>query len=559
MKNMFLPIAISLTLILDVSSLKGENGIKKDTIDWNLKERLSSPIKIDKRDDESLTFYFHNLKKDEIARIELQSIRINNVDTPDKKIEPKDFGETILDVNSKSISINLVKLFSTNKLSEFLLATNQVTVNCLIKAKDSKSYTLILELDKEKNSKEDIKTSAEVQSLNFLPIPVFENSHKYTTNDNEKTRYLILDCNPNIVYKQNNVLYKRKTKFTPKNDNVIKFDEVLENSKFINVNSSISVLVKNYNLQTGERINVSLNGKNYEYDYDTKNLFSFKIADTITKISKNTLHDKTSDTTKPSQVGQTYSFITKYLNTTYKTISKNQSLNINDMYLVEDYKASLLNLVKKYIDTLDFATMEALGKIIYWSPEYISLTPIPVEIPETDEVNIKATITKNGKPTEISVGTYKTRGGMSLNLGSLFYITGLVNNEIYTKEVQVNDTSELRAFTDSTSKVSVGIGLNAEIYFRTGRLFKPTINLGVFVPLGQELVPYLALGPGFVVGNKDVKFSLNGGLAFGQVNEISKRYQNVDLTNVTELTSISQKVWKPSWYIGVGVSFNLTK
>jgi opacity protein-like surface antigen len=103
--------------------------------------------------------------------------------------------------------------------------------------------------------------------------------------------------------------------------------------------------------------------------------------------------------------------------------------------------------------------------------------------------------------------------------------------------------------------------MNGEVFFRTGCAIQPTINLGFYIPIGQEdIKPYLAIGPGFSVGSNNVKLSFNGGLTLGQETVIKDRYKNVDLNTIEGYTDANATtlVWKNSWYVGFGVSYNLS-
>ena len=161
--------------------------------------------------------------------------------------------------------------------------------------------------------------------------------------------------------------------------------------------------------------------------------------------------------------------------------------------------------------------------------------------------------------TQHKLGNYRTTGGLGISVGNQIFVTGLKNNPVYTDSVLIDTTNQLRAFMDDQNQTSIGIGVNAELYWRTGSWFEPTLNLGFFVPFEEDITPFIGLAPGFRIGNGNVKFSGSFGLALGSVNEIKPEYRDTDLTRFGGLTNdkLAHKVWKSSWVVGFGISFNL--
>uniref|UniRef100_UPI0040475364 hypothetical protein n=1 Tax=Flavobacterium sp. TaxID=239 RepID=UPI0040475364 len=159
-------------------------------------------------------------------------------------------------------------------------------------------------------------------------------------------------------------------------------------------------------------------------------------------------------------------------------------------------------------------------------------------------------------PYQTKVGQFKTTGGIGFNLGGMFYITNLKNNSVYTKASET--TGQVRAFMNSDNQSSVGIGLNSEIYFRTGYLVRPTLNMGFFLPFDEDLTPFGAIGPGISIASKKVKFSISWGLAVGKINTIREQYKDVEI-DPTDLTNdqLGEKVWKFGNYFGFGLTYNL--
>lgn len=263
------------------------------------------------------------------------------------------------------------------------------------------------------------------------------------------------------------------------------------------------------------------------------------------------------------EVSEKEKSIQNYLDSILQNLKKNEYMNANDMFDLQAYQETLKKSLSNN-ENLSVAEATTLSKILMWFPEYVSLTPIALTTPDADEVELKVSLQYKGanKPKEFHVGTYRTSGGLAVGVNSNIYLTGLKNDEVYTETVTIDGEDELRAVMDDNDQLSVGIGMNSELSFRTGSMVKPTINVGFFIPIGEEdISPYLALGPGISIGTNKVKFSLSGGWAFGKVNKISEKYIDRDLSDFDNLTNedLSEKVWKSSWQIGIGLSYNLSK
>ncbi|MCY1719131.1 hypothetical protein OU798_02175 [Prolixibacteraceae bacterium Z1-6] len=380
-----------------------------------------------------------------------------------------------------------------------------------------------------------------------LLIPIFK---RYKNEDiiskrNKRDRILIVDANSNFKEKMNNNIYKIR-------------NDSLRTMHGLIVGSSLSVYITNYNFNSLKNISVSIEGEDYTYSKDISDILQMlgsmdsSQTDTVDQVSSG--ESKTDQSTRNKD----------YLETVLNTFSNYKYLNINDYMALSVFKDSLQLLFSK-VKMKDNERI-LLSNVVNWIPQYISLTPIALTVPDKDEISIKMEIEhKNGqeyKSLTRDLGPYKTKGGHATHLSSAFVVTGLVNNKVYTdsSEVQISDTisiNELHAFIKD-DKVSIGVGVNLETSFRTGRYFRPTVNVGVFVPFEQDITPFLSLGGGGALVLKDVKFSLSGGLAGGFVNRINKKYVDRDLSNITNYAEdLSEKVPKISWQISFGVSWKI--
>ena len=315
-------------------------------------------------------------------------------------------------------------------------------------------------------------------------------------------------------------------------------------------------------MNTIKTISIKLNGTEYAYNKDVSDVLALLNKGDEPKEAPENVEEGTGVSTADIEINKGRN---AYLKQVLESLKKVKSLNINDIYLLATYKEDLMaTLASEENDiTLNTKGIKLVSEILGWYPVWIGLTPIALLVEEADEVQISALIThaSDSSAEEVKVGKYRVVGGMAFNLGSRIYLTGLKNNEVFTEMQAVgpNGEEELRAGINSKNQRSVGIGLNGEIAFRTGTLVNPTINLGFFVPFEEEISPYLALGPGFTISNAKVKISFGGGLAYGKVNSIAERYVDTDVSGVTDITGLTEKIWDSSWYLSVGFSYRFNE
>jgi len=361
-------------------------------------------------------------------------------------------------------------------------------------------------------------------------------------------RYLILDANPNHNKKINNSLFKPKDTETFGESDV--FNDNFERADALPVNASLTVFVKNYNFHDLQKITVDITGSEYSYNYSIKDILGqLKAKDVGTASDADATAEGLAD--NDAFTNDLEDVLARFKSYTY--------LNLNDLYKIEEYKKKLYLFYESHFESFNKVQIDTFSEIMHWYPPYLSITPISLTVPDKDEVEIKVTITNKGEttPSQTKVGNFKTTGGIGFNLGGMFYITNLKNNSIYTKPSETAD--RVRAFMNSDNQSSVGLGLNSEIYFRTGYLLRPTLNVGFFIPFDEDLTPFGALGPGISLASKRVKLSFSWGLAVGKVNSIKEEYkdQEIDPAGLTN-DQLAEKVWKFGNYFGFGLTYNLT-
>lgn len=272
------------------------------------------------------------------------------------------------------------------------------------------------------------------------------------------------------------------------------------------------------------------------------------------KPKKEETEEENNDDKAPDSKSTVDDVVLKYLKEAYKIISKNSALDSDDLDALNDYKKALKETKKN----LSAEEQKYYSKIQSWIPKGLMITPYAKKIPDFDEISISIETKKKDEETNRihEIGDFRTTGGLSFNVGSNLNFTGLKINEVYTETVEIDGTEELRAKIEDNNQLSLGIGLNAEVGFRTGGILEPTFNLGFFIPFEEEISPYLGLGPGISLKTGKVRLAFSGGIAFGKVNDITERYKDTDLTGLNLAnTDLTSNVWDTSWFVGIGINF----
>ncbi|WP_024772964.1 hypothetical protein [Aquimarina macrocephali] len=484
------------------------------------------------------------------------------------------FNEEQLNKDSGTTLFRNCKDFTEGKLN-FKYNCNNNYVELWINGKDNDKYTIWYcdrdenwkfttdeeeykkckntKAKKPKTSNKDSVTTS-YKDITEIPKPDFQSRIRDTLFD-KQNRFLLIDANPNPNYSSSVRLVKRR-----KVDNNGSFLIKDKEAKAVSTKGNISVFLKNYNITELENITVTINNRDYEYNTGLGELVNPKTPD-----------DKETEAKKPEDSIKTVSTPvspiearTAYLKEFYNKLQSIDHLNTNDIARLENYK-NTLKTVKENQDLdieLNDKGTKLYEKILSYSPLWVGLTPIAPAVKDTDEIEISASIEYENKPkNDIFVGHYKTIGGLAVDIGGNFFLTGLRNNKIFTDSVTVGDTKELRAKIGNKNQRSLGYGLNAEVSLRTGSLLRPTINIGSFIPFEEDISPYFALGPGVSLVSKKVKIRFAAGIAYGKVNAIAEQYRDRDLSDFENLTneSLTEKVWDSSWYISVGIRYVFNK
>lgn len=326
------------------------------------------------------------------------------------------------------------------------------------------------------------------------------------------------------------------------------------------INRYMSVMIQNYNFHKLERFTITVNSENYKYENDIS-----KIYDLVTKKNKSSEESSNPDTEGANTVTKTpeQKKIKTYLDNVLRILGTYEYLNLNDLYAVEEYKESLIQYAKEHKEEFDSENNILKNNIISWNSKYVSLTPISIDIPDNDEVKITYSLKENGLDTESkSLGNFKTFGGVSVDYGAAFYLTDLRNNEIYTTTTgtEANNDVYTKANLSNSHNESIGFGLNIDVSYRTGLHFRPTFNFGFFVPLEEDITPFIATGPGVGFYSNNYKINLSCGLALGKVNQIKEQYQDANLAGLTLTnTDLTEKVLQTGHYYSLTLSFNIFK
>lgn len=323
------------------------------------------------------------------------------------------------------------------------------------------------------------------------------------------------------------------------------------------VNRFLSVMIENYNFYELEKFTITLNAESYKYDHDLR-----KVYDLVTREAS-----PTGDGTKATadqgvgEKSEKQNEIKAYLTNALEILKGYPYLNINDLYKLQEYKIALNKYAAKHKEEFNAENNAIKSKIISWFPKFVSLTPISIKIPDNDEVSLSYSLKAQGVDVDTkSLGNYKTFGGVSVDYGAAFYLTDLRNNNVYTKTTGTvaDNNQNTRAHLASSNEDSIGFGLNIDVSYRTGVHFRPTFNFGFFVPLEEEITPFIATGPGVGFYSKNYKLNFSWGLALGKINSIKEEYKDTNLSGLT-LTNedLTEKVLKTGHYYSLSISFNV--
>ncbi|SDM20972.1 patatin-like phospholipase family protein [Kriegella aquimaris] len=138
------------------------------------------------------------------------------------------------------------------------------------------------------------------------------------------------------------------------------------------------------------------------------------------------------------------------------------------------------------------------------------------------------------KPLKFELVSVVLKGGGAKGLAYIGALEAMELQECWFKAVAGASAGALTALT-----IAAGLKLR-EIKEKMDKVI-PTLNLGFFVPFEEDITPYLAFGPGLTFTGDKVKFSFGGGIAYGSVNSIAERFVDVDVTSVTDVTTLSEK------------------
>jgi hypothetical protein len=511
---------LSFLLLLFVCSVDAQLKLKKESIDVG-KSVLEFVI------DKDITFGTLKLPVFEDDKLDLKVFAFDALTKADLK-------ETLLD----SIGGKLTWEINDNK---FEFTASNGAKGSLFFCDELNKF---VKIDECKES-EDLNNSSYSDILQ-VPIPnIFMNYEERI--DSPRNRYLIIDGSSVVNYKVNNAVFKRKK---PKSVNLTDDFETIFEKASLDVKGTLSVFIRNFSNSKLESIKVIMNGADYSY---TKGLQD--VLNGVKQSQPNTSGEKAIVKPADSSIVKSENDETlNHLKNAYESISEHNAIDVNHLKALNIYKTD----IEKFYGDLKGEELEYYSKIQSWNPTDLLITPYATSISDSDEISISIETTNEGESAKevTPIGRFRTTGGLSFNIGSNLNFTGLKINDIYTEPVDVDGTEELRAKIEDSNQLSLGIGLNAEIGFRTGSLFEPTFNVGFFIPFEEEISPYIGIGPGISLKTSKVRLAFSGGIAFGKVNVLNERYNDIDLTglNLTN-ADLTSDVWDTSWFFGIGINF----
>lgn len=512
---------------------------------------------------------FSNLKlKINANSISIDSIRLDCSDPQ----ATENFKQKIISNHKKTLNGNieisikdyLESAFGPTNLTKLFEKSDETDINITLFGKNGMADE---QMDIKLKIKPLQKDNSDLIEKNFQfippPIPAFSTNNS-DLRYNKSHRILLLDGTGNIQKNSGFQLFSFIEKEYDNEESKPKFNKMnseyeLVPKKSLPVNYSMSVFSLNINFDSLKSLKIALNGKEFIYNSG--------VADLLKELEKSEEKD-------PSGNGENVSFnqkqkdntkqlaqIKDYLKVAKSEIDTMYFLNIYDYQKLQGYKKQLKRIIESFAAIMDTDAYKDYFTILNTNPKYINLTPIALTIPNADEVSVESTLKFNSNDADekYTTGVFRTSHSMTVRVGSSLFFTGLKNNNVYTETVTVGGNEELRAKMDAGDQVSVGIGVNSEVSWRTGSMVRPNFNVAFFVPFAEEITPFVGVGPGISFYDKNVSLNLSGGLAFGKVNSINEQYRDRNLSAITDLTNadLTQKVWKGNWYLSVGVGFNI--
>ncbi|GEM_PF-4168592 len=329
-------------------------------------------------------------------------------------------------------------------------------------------------------------------------------------------------------------------------------------TNFLPVGGYVSVYTKNFNYYNVKEITISQNGRDRNYEFDLKSIYSPDEEEKKTDDKESLLPDPT-DSLEFFPPWPKDDFISQQLKAIEGELKNlNNGINIQDFRAIQAFKDSLRSYSVNNGNNLSTPRYSTLySSIMRWQPTYVAITTFPKQVSDNDILTYTIEVKSKDDKEYKEEYTYNTSRRLSVSVNNHLFFTKLVNRTAYRDSIS-DDTKVVAALEDKDW--SVGIGAGAEVSYRTGGMLRPTVLAAFFVPFEEDIIPYFALAPGLSFGTGKVKLSFSAGWAFGKVNSIKDRYKGVDISDITDLeANVIEKRWKSDCVYSFGLSYNLNK
>lgn len=323
----------------------------------------------------------------------------------------------------------------------------------------------------------------------------------------------------------------------------------------LHIGGSLIVRLENCVMEL-DKPSISLNEIEYKYDNDVSDLLS-DLLDT-----EDESQGSIDSAVNIDKISTSLDALSMYLSKVYRSWSSGRSdLSLSEYEELKQYKEDLKAAIEKSYKQLNEDQQYHYSNVMNWQPASISLTPIALDVPNADEVEVELEINQGTTQQKYDLGTYRTRGGVSFGINGKLFVSSIDDRSVYTDNVVADSVSMKMAFLETDSKLRIGVGTEAQLSFRTGTLIRPTVNIGGFVPFDEDISPNFTLGTGLGILNSRVNMSISAGLTLGQIVKIANRYEAEDLNKYQDLTNetLSTKDWTAGYFIGIGVSYNVSE
>jgi len=324
-----------------------------------------------------------------------------------------------------------------------------------------------------------------------------------------------------------------------------------------------------------------------------------KLYDSATGTKKT--EDKTEESPANAQSSDTITIIFEKLNNLNNQLKEFYAAQKAEPYISTQYLANAIAIIKENIkNAFNVQSINGLKEIksnysnissdekkelekliddaIYYFNKLNTLHQFafyPIQTPNVDEVEYKFDFYKNGVNTGSKSYNYFTKGGFKIDFSGGFFGHGLIDHKYITKTEEKIDTSfyynpffiktdsilgidtssKNIIIRDNNGNFSIGAGLLAHFYTRTGWRFNPTFTAGFIIDNNVQ-TRYL-LGTSLIFGQEQ-RLVFSGGVCLGKAKRLASGLEEGQAYTFSsgQTNDIpTRDEWGTSWFFGLSWNF----